>query len=130
MAKHASILWTRLRRVLAAAPGRFPGGSAWIEPMSLLAVAREQLAARQRSQQETSPPAAGDEHRGDAAQAGAGRRHGARAGSSLAQLARTARDSSSAARTPAPGRRRPQTRAWARVFTGARTRSATSRARR
>ena len=60
MAKHASILWTRLRRVLAAAPGRFPGGSAWIEPMSLLAVAREQLAARQRSQPETSPPAAGD----------------------------------------------------------------------
>ncbi len=60
MAKHASILWTRLRRVLAAAPGRFPGGSAWIEPMSLLAVERERLAAQQRSQQETSPPAAGD----------------------------------------------------------------------
>jgi hypothetical protein len=30
MAKHASILWTRLRRVLAAAPGRFPGGPAWV----------------------------------------------------------------------------------------------------
>ena len=50
MAKRASSLRRSLRRSVAAAdPGRFAGGSAVIEPLGLLAVERERLAAQQRS---------------------------------------------------------------------------------
>jgi len=45
----ASSLWKRLRRFLVADPGRFAGGSAWIDPIGLLAVERERLATRPRS---------------------------------------------------------------------------------
>ncbi len=44
MAEHMCILLTRLRRSLAADPGRFAGGSAVCDPLGLLAV--EQNACR------------------------------------------------------------------------------------
>lgn len=54
MAKQASTLWKYLRRSLAADPGRFPGGSAWIEPLSLLAVERDRVAAQQQAQRDVT----------------------------------------------------------------------------
>jgi hypothetical protein len=41
MVKQASIQWKRLRRYLAADPGRFAGGSAVSGPLGLLAIERE-----------------------------------------------------------------------------------------
>jgi hypothetical protein len=67
MAKHSISLWKRLRRSLAADPGRWAGGTAVIEPLGLLAVERERLAALQRSQHDASPPAPGYERCGEAA---------------------------------------------------------------
>jgi hypothetical protein len=69
MAKQARILWKRLRRSLAANPGRLAGGSAVSDPLGLLAVEQERLAALKRSQHGTSCPAAGDERHDEAAQA-------------------------------------------------------------
>ncbi len=45
MAEHMSILLSRLRRSLAADPGRFAGGSAVSDPLGLLAVQQERLQA-------------------------------------------------------------------------------------
>ena len=45
MDKHASLQWKRLRRYLTADPARFAGGSALSDPLGLLAVERERLAA-------------------------------------------------------------------------------------
>ncbi len=45
MAEHMCILLTRLRRSLAADPGRFAGGSAVSDPLGLLAVEQERLQA-------------------------------------------------------------------------------------
>ena len=67
MVKQASSQWKRLRRSLAADPGRFAGGSAVSDPLGLLAVERERLAPLQWSQHDANPPAADDERRGQAA---------------------------------------------------------------
>jgi hypothetical protein len=45
MVKQASLQWNRLRRYLIADPGRFAGGSAVSDPLGLLAIERERLAA-------------------------------------------------------------------------------------
>jgi hypothetical protein len=45
MIKQASLQWNRLRRYLLADPGRFAGGSAVSDPLGLLAIERERLAA-------------------------------------------------------------------------------------
>ena len=45
MVKRLRILWKRLSRPLAADPGRFAGGSAVSDPLGLLAIERERLAA-------------------------------------------------------------------------------------
>jgi hypothetical protein len=45
MVKQASLQWNRLRRYLTADPGRFAGGSAVSDPLGLLAIERERLAA-------------------------------------------------------------------------------------
>ncbi len=50
MDKHASIQRQRLRRSIAADPGRFAGGSAVSDLLGLLAV-EQQLAARQAAGQ-------------------------------------------------------------------------------
>jgi hypothetical protein len=49
MSKQASMLFQRLRRALTDDPGRFAGGSAVSDPLGLLAVEQEQLAAQQRA---------------------------------------------------------------------------------
>lgn len=46
MAKLANVLWRHLRRSLTADPGRSAGGSAISDPLSVLAVEQERLAAR------------------------------------------------------------------------------------
>ena len=46
MTKLANVLWRHLRRSLTADPGRFAGGSAVSDPLSVLAVEQERLAAR------------------------------------------------------------------------------------
>lgn len=69
MAEQASSLWKRMRRSLAANPGRFAGGSAVSDPLGLLAVERERLAALQWPQHDAYHPATGDERRGEAARA-------------------------------------------------------------
>ncbi len=45
MVKQAILQWKRLRRYLAADPGRFAGGSAVSDPLGLLAIERERLTA-------------------------------------------------------------------------------------
>lgn len=45
MDKQPSGLWEHLRRSLAADPGRFAGGSAVSDPLGLLAVEQERVAA-------------------------------------------------------------------------------------
>jgi len=48
MVKQASNVRKRLGRFLTADPGRFAGGSALSDPLGLLAVERERLAAAER----------------------------------------------------------------------------------
>lgn len=48
MFKHASRVRARLHIALTPDPGRFAGGAAWFEPLSLLAIERERLAALDR----------------------------------------------------------------------------------
>ena len=57
MVKQASLQGKRLLRYLSADPGRFAGGSAVSEPLGLLAVERERLAA---PQDRPTPPRPGD----------------------------------------------------------------------
>ena len=59
MVKQASTVRKRLRRFLTADPGRFAGGSAVSDPLGLLAVERERLAALRplTSQARSSPTA-------------------------------------------------------------------------
>jgi len=60
MIKQASNVRKHLRRFLTADPGRFAGGSAVSDPLGLLAVERERLAALRSPQHDGSPqPAAG-----------------------------------------------------------------------
>ena len=60
MVKQASNVRKRLRRFLTSDPGRFAGGSAVSDPLGLLAVERERLAAVLRSpQHDGSPQTAG-----------------------------------------------------------------------
>jgi hypothetical protein len=49
MAKHRTSRWRRLRRSIAIDPGLFAAGSAVIDTFGLLALKREQLAVRRRS---------------------------------------------------------------------------------
>ena len=59
MVKQASNVRQRLRRFLTADPGRFAGGSAVSDPLGLLAVERERLAAlRPLTSQAGSSPTA------------------------------------------------------------------------
>ena len=58
MVKQASNVRKRLRRFLADDPGRFAGGSAVSDPLGLLAVERERLAALRSPQYDASPQAA------------------------------------------------------------------------
>ena len=46
MTKLANVLWRHLRRSLTADPGRFAGGSAVNDPLSVLAIEQERMAAR------------------------------------------------------------------------------------
>ena len=62
MAKPASTLWRRLRRSLTAGPGRFAGGSAANDLISLLTAENERL-----WRDDSSPLAAGGERVGEAA---------------------------------------------------------------
>src|SRR5229473_559603 len=64
MVSQASIQFKRLSRYIAADPARFAGGSAVSDPLGLLAVEREQLAARQREEHAAGLAAACDERRG------------------------------------------------------------------
>ena len=57
MVKQASLQRKRLLRYLSADPGRFAGGSAVSEPLGLLAVERERLAA---PRDRPTPPRPGD----------------------------------------------------------------------
>ena len=59
MVKQASNVRKRLRRFLTDDPGRFAGGSAVSDPLGLLAVERERLAALRSPQHERSPQTAG-----------------------------------------------------------------------
>jgi hypothetical protein len=58
MVKQASNVWKHLSIVLTADPGRFAGGSAVSDPLGLLAVERERLAALRSPRHDVSPPAA------------------------------------------------------------------------
>ena len=58
MVKQASSVWKRLTIFLTADPGRFAGGSAVSDPLGLLAVERERLAALRPPQHDGSPQAA------------------------------------------------------------------------
>ena len=58
MVKQASSVWKRLTIFLTADPGRFAGGSAVSDPLGLLAVERERLAALRSPQHDGSPQAA------------------------------------------------------------------------
>jgi hypothetical protein len=64
MVKQASNVWKHLRRFLTADPGRFAGGSAVIEPLGLLAVERERLAALRSPQHDGSSQAAATANQG------------------------------------------------------------------
>ena len=57
MVKQASSVWKRLSIFLTADPGRFAGGSAVSDPLGLLAVERERLAALRPPQHDGSPQA-------------------------------------------------------------------------
>jgi len=46
MTKLANVLWRHLRRSLTADPGRYAGGSAVYDPLTVLAVEQERLASR------------------------------------------------------------------------------------
>ncbi len=61
MVKQASNVRKHLRRFLTADPGRFAGGSAVSDPLGLLAVERERLAALRSPQHDGSPQAAATE---------------------------------------------------------------------
>ena len=56
MIKQASNVRKRLRKFLTADPGRFADGSAASDPLGLLAVERERLAALWSPQHNGSPP--------------------------------------------------------------------------
>ena len=58
MVKQASSVWKRLSIFLTADPGQFAGGSAVSDPLGLLAVERERLAALRSPQYDASPQAA------------------------------------------------------------------------
>ena len=58
MIKQASNVRKHLRRFLTTDPGRFAGGSAMSDPLGLLAVERERLAALRSPQHDGSPQAA------------------------------------------------------------------------
>jgi len=58
MTRHVSIQWKRLRRSLAAGPGRWVGGSAVSDLLGLLAVDQDRLAAPRSPQHDAGPPAA------------------------------------------------------------------------
>jgi hypothetical protein len=65
MVKQVSMLWQHLRRLLPDDLGQFAGGSAVSDPLGLLAVEREMLAAPPRVPDNAGLPAAaaaGDEH--------------------------------------------------------------------
>jgi hypothetical protein len=62
--KHASNALKHLRRFLTADPGRFAGGSALSDPLGLLAVEGERLAALRSPQHDGSPQAAGTANQG------------------------------------------------------------------
>jgi len=64
MIKHASNVRKHLRRFLTADPGRFAGGSAVSDPLGLLAVERERLAALRSPQHDGSPQAAATANQG------------------------------------------------------------------
>ncbi len=59
--KRASQVRKHLGRFLTADPGRFAGGSALSDPLGLLAIERERLAALRSPQHAVSPPAAADQ---------------------------------------------------------------------
>jgi hypothetical protein len=61
MVKRASQVRKQLGRFLAADPGRFAGGSALSDPLGLLAVERERLAALRSPQHVRTPPSAADQ---------------------------------------------------------------------
>jgi hypothetical protein len=64
MIKQASNVRKHLRRFLTADPGRFAGGSAVSDPLGLLAVERERLAALRSPQHDGSPQAAATANQG------------------------------------------------------------------
>jgi hypothetical protein len=59
--RRASQVRKHLGRFLTADPGRFVGGSALSDPLGLLAIERERLAALRSPQHAVSPPAAADQ---------------------------------------------------------------------
>jgi hypothetical protein len=61
MVKRASQVRKQLGRFLAADPGRFAGGSALSDPLGLLAIERERLAALRSPRHAASAPAAADQ---------------------------------------------------------------------
>jgi nickel/cobalt transporter (NiCoT) family protein len=66
MERHPSGLWERLRRSMAADPGRFAGGSAVSDPLGLLAVEQERVGALQPRRYDASSRKTGDERRAEA----------------------------------------------------------------
>ena len=64
MVKQASNVRKRLRRFLTSDPGRFAGGSAVSDPLGLLAVERERLAALRSPQHDGSPQTAATANQG------------------------------------------------------------------
>ena len=64
MIKQASNVRKHLRRFLTADPGRFAGGSAVSDPLGLLAVERERLAALRSPQHDGSPQTAATANQG------------------------------------------------------------------
>jgi hypothetical protein len=65
MLKQLRMLWKRLSRSLASDPGRFAGGSAVGDPLGLLAVEREELAARPWSGHDAGLRASSDKRGGE-----------------------------------------------------------------
>ena len=64
MVKQAGNVRKHLLRFLTADPGRFAGGSAVSDPLGLLAVERERLAAMRSPQHDGSPQAAATANQG------------------------------------------------------------------
>jgi hypothetical protein len=59
MVTPAILPWKRLRHYLARDPGRFAGGSAVSDPLGLLAIERERLAAPRVATRRRPSPATG-----------------------------------------------------------------------